>query len=326
MLHTSAHSPAHAASVQGLEVLFHPSLLRNATTPTAPTTPPLLFVHGACAGAWCWEETYLPYFAEHGYNAYALSLRGHGHSAGRDAINSFSLDNYLEDVTRVAASIHAQHGTPPVLVGHSMGGLLVQQYLERAADAFPVTAAVLMASFPAAGLAGSWWYWQMQSPLLWMAMQQFMKQHHRPASAFTHTWVFSASAPRHLVDVHSRRFIMESSTAAWDMLTASVNVAAVRRRTTPLLVLGAQNDAIFPAFEVRNTANLYNAPCKLFPNMAHGMMLEENWVESASYLRSWLDVQSQAASTTHPSHQTQAPQPRANGVRRAAHSFHEELA
>jgi len=40
---------------------------------------PILFVHGAWHGAWCWEK-FLPYFAENGYAAYAVSLRGHGNS------------------------------------------------------------------------------------------------------------------------------------------------------------------------------------------------------------------------------------------------------
>ncbi|RLC08454.1 MAG: alpha/beta hydrolase, partial [Deltaproteobacteria bacterium] len=39
---------------------------------------PILFIHGAFAGAWCWEEYFLPYFADHGYESHALSLRGHG--------------------------------------------------------------------------------------------------------------------------------------------------------------------------------------------------------------------------------------------------------
>ena len=39
---------------------------------------PLLFVHGAWHGAWCWDEHFLDFFAAHGYAAHALSLRGHG--------------------------------------------------------------------------------------------------------------------------------------------------------------------------------------------------------------------------------------------------------
>ncbi|MDX1655118.1 MAG: hypothetical protein R3310_07870, partial [Candidatus Competibacteraceae bacterium] len=42
--------------------------------------PPLLFVHGSFSGAWLWTEHFLDYFAQAGYPAYALSLRGHGAS------------------------------------------------------------------------------------------------------------------------------------------------------------------------------------------------------------------------------------------------------
>jgi len=36
---------------------------------------PVLFVHGAWHGAWCWTEYFLPYFAQNGYHSYALSLK-----------------------------------------------------------------------------------------------------------------------------------------------------------------------------------------------------------------------------------------------------------
>ena len=42
--------------------------------------PPILLVHGAWHGAWCWEETYLDYFADAGRETWAMDLRGHGGS------------------------------------------------------------------------------------------------------------------------------------------------------------------------------------------------------------------------------------------------------
>ena len=42
---------------------------------------PIFFVHEAWHAAWCWEN-FLPYFANRGYAAYAVSLRGHGTSEG----------------------------------------------------------------------------------------------------------------------------------------------------------------------------------------------------------------------------------------------------
>lgn len=41
---------------------------------------PLLFVHGGLHGAWCWEEYFLDFFADKGYRALAVSLRGHGNT------------------------------------------------------------------------------------------------------------------------------------------------------------------------------------------------------------------------------------------------------
>ena len=33
---------------------------------------PILFLHGAFAGAWCWAEQFMPYFAERGLDCYAV--------------------------------------------------------------------------------------------------------------------------------------------------------------------------------------------------------------------------------------------------------------
>src|SRR5262247_4706331 len=64
----------------------------------ATARPPLLFVHGAFSGAWTFAEHFLPYFAAHGFPAYALSLRGHGGSYGREALAWASLADFVEDL------------------------------------------------------------------------------------------------------------------------------------------------------------------------------------------------------------------------------------
>lgn len=55
---------------------------RKPASSARPT--PLLFVHGAWHAAWCWAEYFLDYFAAHGYESSALSLRGHGGSEGHN--------------------------------------------------------------------------------------------------------------------------------------------------------------------------------------------------------------------------------------------------
>ena len=43
---------------------------------------PLLFIHGTLHTASCWDVHFLGYFAQHGYAAHAVNLRGHGKSEG----------------------------------------------------------------------------------------------------------------------------------------------------------------------------------------------------------------------------------------------------
>jgi alpha-beta hydrolase superfamily lysophospholipase len=64
----------------------------------------LLFIHGAYTAAWCWEEHFLPFFAEAGYAAYALSLSGHGATPGRKHLDSFSINDYVKDVVTTVAA------------------------------------------------------------------------------------------------------------------------------------------------------------------------------------------------------------------------------
>lgn len=46
-------------NIDGLELISH--------VPASPAHPvPLLFVHGAFVAAWCWDDHFLPYFAQRG--------------------------------------------------------------------------------------------------------------------------------------------------------------------------------------------------------------------------------------------------------------------
>jgi pimeloyl-ACP methyl ester carboxylesterase len=102
-----------------------------------PGARPVLFLHGSWHGAWTWGA-WLPPFAEAGYNPIALDFRGHGKSEG--SWRKARLRDYVDDARRAIASI----GPPPVLVGHSLGGLVIQHLLTE--GSFP--SAVLIAPIP----------------------------------------------------------------------------------------------------------------------------------------------------------------------------------
>ena len=98
---------------------------KGSTTASHPV--PLLFVHGAYHAAWCWDENFVGYFADKGFRALAVSLRGHGQSTRCKPLRSCSIADYVEDVRAVADKL----GCEPVPIGHSMGCLVVEKYLEK---------------------------------------------------------------------------------------------------------------------------------------------------------------------------------------------------
>ena len=123
-----------------LEVISkHPRESRHPT--------PLLFIHGMLHGAWCWDVHFLDYFAQQGFAAHAVNLRGHGSSDGRDKLRWTRIADFVDDV----ASAVRELPSPPVLIGHSMGGFVIQKYLED----HEAAGAVLLSSPPPVGLLGT---------------------------------------------------------------------------------------------------------------------------------------------------------------------------
>jgi pimeloyl-ACP methyl ester carboxylesterase len=86
--------------------------------------PPLLFVHGAYGGSWMWSK-YIPHFVSNGWNCYVMNMRSHYKSRLLD-MTKVSFQDYLADIKEVISEC----GEAPILLGHSMGGILGQKLAE----------------------------------------------------------------------------------------------------------------------------------------------------------------------------------------------------
>jgi alpha-beta hydrolase superfamily lysophospholipase len=88
--------------------------------------PPVLFVHGMWHAAWCWEF-FLTWFRDAGFDAKAMNLRQHERRRGKPhRLKWWSLQDYVDDLKREIAELKALSGTTPILVGHSLGCLLIE--------------------------------------------------------------------------------------------------------------------------------------------------------------------------------------------------------
>ena len=253
-------------------------VIARAPTAEPRSSTPLLFIHGAYTAAWCWDEHFLPYFAAAGYTCYAVSLSGHGASRRRARLDSFSIDDYVDDVAEVIAKLPAV----PALIGHSMGGMVVQKYLERA----DVPAAALLCSVPPQGLMGSAFGLMFSKPGLLTDLNRMLGGGHPELSSLRDA-LFHQPVDEQAMLRYYRLCQPESHRAIWDMTLFNLPHPG-RMHRPPMLILGAEHDHLIPPSQVMMTATSYGLPAEIIPDMGHGVMLERDWRVVADRLLQWL--------------------------------------
>lgn len=243
---------------------------------------PLLFVHGGWHGAWCWEH-FLDFFADEGYRAVAVSLRGHGTSPTPKPLRKVSVADYIEDVGSVADDL----GGAPILIGHSLGGFVIQRYLEQR----HAPAAVLVGSVPPQGvLRMALRVWRRRPSMTMEAWNDPTLLKFLATPALAREYLFCAAT-------RGRRRILQAASRGRKRPRRHDRSGAParpnRRVTTPILVLGAEYDGFVSPAEVRATARAHRTEPEFF-RMGHNMMLEPGWADVAERIREWLQAQETA--------------------------------
>lgn len=240
---------------------------------------PLLFVPGAWHAAWCWNEHFLGFFADQGYRAVALSLRNHGNSAKKNPRRS-SVADWVSDVASVADSLPAA----PVAIGHSMGGFVVQKYLEK----HSAPAGVLLASVPVSGVTRGLLRILGRHPLRAARATLAGKSLHalNTPQAARQNFYSAATAES---DIERYAALLDEEHHGRKTLDLTfLSLPKPQRVSAPLLVLGAECDAVFTQNETRKTARAYGTEAEFFPGMGHNMMLEPGWQAVAARIDDWL--------------------------------------
>jgi len=244
---------------------------------------PLLFVHGAWHGAWCWAEHFLDFFANKGYRSLAVSLRGHGKSPAPKPMQFCSMTDLVEDVDFVARSLPRR----PIVIGHSMGGFVVQKYLES----HDAPAAVLLASVPTRGISGFLLRRFRMHP--WLFVRNLAITKSLRAIGGTPTLAREAFFSRFTPEADVARYttrLDEEYLGKHVLGMLMLDLPKPDRVSTPLLILGAENDGCFTLQEVHATAAAYHTEAEIFPKMGHDMMLEPGWETVAERIHGWLQT------------------------------------
>jgi len=225
--------------------------------------PPLLLVHGALTGSWMWSS-FGAYFAERGWEAHAMNLRGH----------------YTSDVADLGETRMRDYATD---IGWGMGALAAMLYAEHNR----VLGLVLLApSPPAAALPrrpvehelklvpdvydATWWGWIQPWDNLREAMPDMNDDELEKMQEMLAGARESGSARRER------------------MLGVPVET---ERITVPALVIGAGMDDVIHPAEARRTADLMGATYEYFPGASHfGLVMgSQSWPQVAGSVLGWLE-------------------------------------
>lgn len=240
---------------------------------------PLLFIHGTLHTASCWDVHFLDYFAQQGYAAHALNLRGHGKSEGREKLRWTRIADFVEDVENAVQQLPSA----PILIGHSMGGFIIQHYLEG----HDAPAAVLLSSPSPAGLLPTAIRTARRQP--WVFAKIGLTMSLKPMLAtpeFVGEAFFSEDLPNELLLKYWKQTQDDSFMAFLDMV--ALDLPRPAKVKTPLLILGAGRDNMIAPKEVEATARAYHTTAEIIPDVAHNSMLELGWQSVADRMLLWL--------------------------------------
>ena len=241
---------------------------------------PILMVHGAFSGGWSFDAFKTPFVAA-GHPCSTPDLPGHG--ADSATVASFSMTDYA---SAIAAQIE-RSPQPPIVIGHSMGGLVALMAAARAkvsglvliapSSPWGIAANTLEGAAMAFGMIGLNAYWGQAVPPDRQAFEALSVD--RMAEADRKA-IFARLGPE------SGRAISE--TINWWLDPSMTTRVSPEDIDAPVLLLAGGRDHVQSLATLRQTAERYSADLEVFPQMSHWLIGEPGWEAVADAALSWI--------------------------------------
>jgi alpha-beta hydrolase superfamily lysophospholipase len=179
-------------------------------------------------------------------------------------------------------------GAKPILIGHSMGGLIVQLLLQRDL----AIAGVAIDSAPPPGVFTIKWSFIKSN---WPAINPFVPEGQpmqMPFEHFQYTFVNTMSLPEQRA-AYERYVVPESRRVPRESLTSVAGID-FKKQHPPLLLIAGSDDNIIPASLNKTNYNKYKrspsiTDFKEFAGRTHFIIGQKNWQEVADYIIAWLN-------------------------------------
>ncbi|MCJ7797835.1 MAG: alpha/beta hydrolase [Thermoleophilia bacterium] len=248
----------------------------------------IVFVHGMYMNPLCWEQ-WVEYYQAKGYTCVAPAWPGRDHPVDAlrkrhpDAqLGALTLGNVIEKFTDTIKAL----GEKPILIGHSMGGLVVQLLLQKDLAA----AGVAIDSAPPRGVFTTKWSFIKSN---WPHINPFVSQSAPIEMTFERfQYTFVNTFPLVEQEVAYERYVVpESRRVPRESLTARVDF---KKPHSPLLLIAGSADNIIPAsLNKSNHAKYKKSPSvadfKEFAARTHFIIGQKGWEEVADFVFAWLN-------------------------------------
>jgi pimeloyl-ACP methyl ester carboxylesterase len=284
-----------AAAATAVQRSFHVTpdgvrleLLRSSPLTPRATRPALLFVHGSYHGAWCWAENWLQHFSALGYEAVAVSLRGHGGSdAPAQGAVAGTLSSHAADVLDVAATLDSV-----VVLGHSFGGLVAQRSVTSIRPDVKLAGLALLCSVPPEGNGGIAGRMLRSTPLQALRVTwAFISRAFETDLALCRDTFFSAALDEAALRRYQAAMRGNGKTRMLDLKQLNDDLPVPKPAwRVPFFVMGAELDAVVDAQGVRDAAQWAGVTPVFVPACGHDVMLDAGWRNAAGELQRWLDT------------------------------------
>lgn len=248
----------------------------------------IVFIHGLFVNDSSWNQ-WRTYFEAQGYKVYTPANPGHeGNPAElRNSIHPDLNKTGFEDVVNNVINLIDTLPEKPIVVGHSLAGLVVQKLIElnKAVAGISIDGAPPKNVF--APIATIKMVFPVVNPL--KGSSEFMGSREWYHRAFFNN--YSRAESDVLFDLIA---VPESRKIARDTLLNAFAKIDFKKPHQPLLFIGGEKDNIFSSAFTRRIASSYEPSAgvvdyKSFEGRSHFICGEKGWEEVAAYVQNWIE-------------------------------------